>query len=84
MHRGFVTATQIFEPEVVFFLGDLFDEGKWSSAEEFSSTVQRFHSLFPFEPKIVLVGNHDIGFHYSVTSLRGSTAIKNCDAPLPL
>ena len=67
MHRGFVTATQIFEPEVVFFLGDLFDEGKWSSSEEFSSTVQRFHSLFPFEPKIVLVGNHDIGFHYSVT-----------------
>ena len=70
MHRGFVSAKQIFGPEVVFFLGDLFDEGKWSPPEEFSSTVERFHSLFPFEPKIILVGNHDIGFHYSVTGYK--------------
>lgn len=68
MHRGFVTATQFLNPDVVFFLGDLFDEGKWSREEEFKSTVERFHQLFPFNnEKIVVVGNHDIGFHYHVT-----------------
>ena len=70
MHRGFVSANQLLNPEVVFFLGDLFDEGKWSGNEEFKSTVERFHSLFPFENKenkIVVIGNHDVGFHYAVT-----------------
>ena len=70
MHRGFVSAKQIFDPELVFFLGDLFDEGKWSPPEEFTSTVQRFHSIFPFDRKVILVGNHDIGFHYSVTGYK--------------
>lgn len=69
MHRGFVTAVSYLDPETVFFLGDLFDEGKWASEAEFKVTVQRFHSLFPFDSskKIVVVGNHDIGFHYDVT-----------------
>ena len=35
MHRSFVTANQYLRPDVTFFLGDLFDEGKWSSDEEF-------------------------------------------------
>ena len=69
MHRGFVSASQLLNPEVVFFLGDLFDEGKWSRNEEFKLTVERFHSLFPFEneKKLVVIGNHDVGFHYAVT-----------------
>ena len=30
--------------------------------------MERFHSLFPSDAqKVVLVGNHDIGFHYDVT-----------------
>ena len=33
-----------------------------------SDYVDHFHSLFPYEDKkVVLVGNHDIGFHYDVT-----------------
>jgi len=68
MHRGFVTATQLLNPDVTFFLGDLFDEGKWASEQDFTDYVDRFHSLFPYEDKkVVLVGNHDIGFHYDVT-----------------
>ncbi len=67
MHRAFVTATDFLEPEVVFFLGDIFDEGKWAPEEEFDSTVDRFNRLFPFDNKIIVVGNHDIGFHYAVT-----------------
>ena len=68
MHRGFVTATQYLNPEVVFFLGDLFDEGKWSKEKEFKNTVERFHKLFPYgnngKEKIVVVGNHEIGVLY--------------------
>lgn len=35
MHRGFVTATQLLKPDITFFLGDLFDEGKWASEQDF-------------------------------------------------
>jgi len=47
--------------------GDLFDEGQWCSAEEFSYYVNRFHRLFAVPEGTqmhVVAGNHDIGFHY--------------------
>ena len=49
------------------FLGDLFDEGKWCSDAEFQDYVRRYHEMFytPFHTDTkVVVGNHDIGFHY--------------------
>lgn len=50
-------------------IGDLFDEGQWSSSTEFSQYIERFHSLFSV-PKntylYVVAGNHDIGFHYGI------------------
>lgn len=71
MHRAFSTAYYLFHPEMVIFLGDLFDEGKWCGPDEFEYYVQRFHDLFPIDPghtlSAVVAGNHDIGFHYSVT-----------------
>lgn len=33
MERAFQTALWLLQPEVVFILGDVFDEGKWSSAQ---------------------------------------------------
>jgi len=51
----------------VFLIGDLFDEGLWSSEQDFNSYVQTFKYLFSVPPEIQLytvVGNHDIGFHY--------------------
>ena len=33
MERAFQTAVWLLQPEVVFILGDIFDEGKWSSPE---------------------------------------------------
>ena len=33
MERAFQTALWLLQPEVVFILGDIFDEGKWSSPE---------------------------------------------------
>ncbi|MBN3290763.1 MPPE1 Metallophosphoesterase, partial [Polypterus senegalus] len=33
MERAFQTALWLLQPEIVFILGDIFDEGKWSSPE---------------------------------------------------
>ena len=70
MHRGFQTAQTYFRPEVSIFLGDLFDEGKWCDPDEFDGYVDRFNSLFAVsegQKVFVVVGNHDIGFHYAVS-----------------
>ena len=70
MYRSFQSARFLFEPHVVIFLGDVTDEGKWCSDQEWETTVQRFHSLFsvPSDTKLyVLAGNHDVGFHYDVS-----------------
>lgn len=67
MWRAFQTAAVLHRPEVVFVLGDLFDEGQLASEQEFQKTVDRFYSMFylPKEvPLYVVMGNHDIGFHY--------------------
>lgn len=68
MHRGFQSAMTLFRPQLVVFLGDLFDEGEWVTDKEFEAYVQRFQMLFytPEDVKVVgVVGNHDIGFHYA-------------------
>ncbi|XP_077983312.1 metallophosphoesterase 1-like [Glandiceps talaboti] len=69
MQRAFQTAITLLQPEVIFVLGDLLDEGKWSSDEEFHETVGRFKWMFRHSEDIqlhVVVGNHDIGFHHDV------------------
>ncbi|XP_067002497.1 metallophosphoesterase 1 isoform X2 [Anabrus simplex] len=70
MYRAFQTAMAIHKPDVVFVLGDLFDEGLWCSEKEFAYYVNRFNDLFevPDGTQIyVAVGNHDIGFHYGIS-----------------
>nr|XP_055037609.1 metallophosphoesterase 1-like [Misgurnus anguillicaudatus] len=70
MERAFQTSLWLFKPEVVFILGDVFDEGKWSSAEDWEDDVKRFKQIFrhPSDTElVVLTGNHDIGFHYEMT-----------------
>lgn len=67
MHRAFQTAMSLHTPDLVFVLGDVFDEGLWSSEQEFARYVARFQSLFTVPDgtgRHVVVGNHDIGFHY--------------------
>ncbi|VVC44812.1 Hypothetical protein CINCED_3A000834 [Cinara cedri] len=69
MRQSFQTALNIHAPELVFVLGDLFDEGLWSSDLDFNSYVKTFKYLFsvPHTTKLyTVVGNHDIGFHYSI------------------
>ena len=68
MHRAFVTAEGQLRPDIVFILGDLFDEGQWSDEAEFQRLQQRLHSLFPVanDRLVAVAGNHDLGFHYAI------------------
>ncbi|ODN03855.1 Metallophosphoesterase 1 [Orchesella cincta] len=71
MHRAFQTAMTLFQPEAVFFLGDVFDEGNWVNEEGFKEYVNRFHQLFSVKENgktrsFVVTGNHDMGFHYEI------------------
>uniref|UniRef100_A0A668A6V3 Metallophosphoesterase 1 n=1 Tax=Myripristis murdjan TaxID=586833 RepID=A0A668A6V3_9TELE len=69
MERAFQTALWLLRPEIVFILGDIFDEGKWSSQKVCRDDVRRFHRMFRHTTDtelVVLVGNHDIGFHYEM------------------
>lgn len=67
MRNAFQAALFLQRPDVVFILGDLFDEGDMVDQHHFQKYVQNFHKLFhasPSVPIISVAGNHDIGFHY--------------------
>ncbi|KAI8118027.1 putative metallophosphoesterase 1 [Lucilia cuprina] len=69
MRRAFQAAMLLHKPDVVFVLGDLFDEGDMVDHEDFEEYVRRFRSHFhapPSIPVISAVGNHDVGFHYKM------------------
>ncbi|XP_054443320.1 metallophosphoesterase 1 isoform X2 [Pteronotus mesoamericanus] len=73
MERAFQTALWLLQPEVVFILGDIFDEGKWSSPQAWADDVARFQKMFRHPPHVqlkVVAGNHDIGFHYQMDTYR--------------
>lgn len=71
MKQSFHAANFLFAPDVVFILGDLFDEGDSVEDPEFYDYVSRFHDIFnvPKKTRIISVaGNHDVGFHYRMYS----------------
>ena len=52
--------------------GDLLDEGKWCGDSEFQEHVERFNTMFSVPSgtqRHLVVGNHDIGFHYMSVGL---------------
>ncbi|KAK9879564.1 hypothetical protein WA026_006633 [Henosepilachna vigintioctopunctata] len=78
MYRAFQTSVHTLQPELVFVLGDIMDEGFYCSLEEFDKYVHRFKQLFavPENTKLyTVVGNHDIGFHYEIRSFRNQMFI---------
>ncbi|GLV41541.1 Post-GPI attachment to proteins 5 [Carabus blaptoides fortunei] len=84
MRRAFQTALTLHQPELVFILGDITDEGLWCSDTEFQTYVDRFHQLFavPEATKLyVVVGNHDIGFHYGISPYLNQRFVSAFDAP---
>lgn len=69
MRNAFETAISIHQPEVVFILGDLFEDGEYVDSDYFQKYLLRFHQVFEAPSHIKVysaIGNHDIGFHYSL------------------
>ncbi|KAJ9585291.1 hypothetical protein L9F63_002921, partial [Diploptera punctata] len=84
MYRAFQTAMTLHKPDVVFVLGDLFDEGLWCSEKEFAYYVNRFNDLFRVSEgtqMFVVVGNHDVGFHYGISPYLHERFSSAFDAP---
>lgn len=44
--RGYHQALRHLKPDMIIFLGDLFDEGFTATDEEYSATVARFRKIF--------------------------------------
>ncbi|XP_015173959.1 PREDICTED: metallophosphoesterase 1 [Polistes dominula] len=84
MYRAFQTAVTIYKPNIIFILGDIFDEGDWSNDKEFDNYVSRFHSLFSVPDDVrlyTMAGNHDIGFHYAITPYTNQRFVNKMKAP---
>ncbi|XP_052261926.1 uncharacterized protein LOC127865904 isoform X2 [Dreissena polymorpha] len=62
--KTFAHAFDYSQPDVIIFLGDLFDEGSKAFPEEYKSTLDRFQSIFPqtsYMKTIYIPGDNDIG-----------------------
>ncbi|CAI4232565.1 unnamed protein product [Auanema sp. JU1783] len=70
MSKSFEMSLRYMQPDVVFFLGDLMDEGKWTNENLFNEYADRFFTLFNNKssgvPMYFVPGNHDLGFHYEM------------------
>ena len=81
MFRSYQTALQLFNPEAVFILGDLFDEGKWANREQWERYVTTAKTIFETPEHTdfhVVIGNHDAGFHYSITKSKLTRYFQDC------
>ncbi|XP_018653818.1 proteasome catalytic subunit 3 (T01 family) [Schistosoma mansoni] len=69
MKRAFQASLYLHNPNAVIILGDILDEGKWATNDDFNYLVERFRDIFHHDKTKTLVktvvGNHDIGFHYA-------------------
>ncbi|KAL4227147.1 Metallophosphoesterase 1 [Mactra antiquata] len=84
MVRSFQASMFIHSPDVVFILGDLLDNGKVCSKEEFDYHVSRFKTMFSTPTGThteIVVGNHDVGFHYMMTDMKHNRFKTAFDAP---
>lgn len=84
MYRAFQTAMTLHKPDIIFILGDVFDEGLWVRTTEFNAYVHRFNSIFKVPDNTylyVVAGNHDMGFHYVVTPYLNQRFMDSMKAP---
>lgn len=84
MYRAFQTAMTLHSPDLVFVLGDITDEGLFCSKDKFEYYVKRFYSLFSVPSGTnmhVIVGNHDIGFHYGISPYLNERFVSAFNSP---
>lgn len=67
MKQSFRISNNLYKPDVIIFMGDLLDEGSFSSEKDFNKACDEFDRIFyvdnNIQMKIIIPGNHDIGFH---------------------
>ncbi|CAJ0602647.1 unnamed protein product [Cylicocyclus nassatus] len=62
LSKGFSHALAATKPDLIIFLGDLFDEGVEASETEIDWTTTRFFNIFDTNiPKIYISGDNDVG-----------------------
>lgn len=70
MEQAYSISNIIYQPDVVLFLGDLFDEASFSLDAAFEDASRDFDRIFPIhdnQDRIIIAGNHDVGFHNQMT-----------------
>lgn len=69
------------KPDIIVFLGDLYNDGSIATDLQFISFLRRFQTIFPFPknvPAIMIPGDNDIGkceFHFYLSYQRNSIKI---------
>lgn len=65
MEQAFSISRSVFKPDVIIFLGDIFDEASFAHDIAFEKACQDFERIFPVDIKdrIIIAGNHDVGYH---------------------
>ncbi|PIO57664.1 hypothetical protein TELCIR_20916, partial [Teladorsagia circumcincta] len=62
LSKGFAHAVSVTNPDLIIFLGDLFDEGLEASDTEVQWTINRFKAIFDTKiPTIYISGDNDVG-----------------------
>uniref|UniRef100_A0A2K5CP62 Metallophosphoesterase 1 n=1 Tax=Aotus nancymaae TaxID=37293 RepID=A0A2K5CP62_AOTNA len=70
---AFQIALWLLQPEVVFILGDVFDEGKRSTPEAWADDAEQFQKIFRHPRHVqlkVVAGNHNTGFHCAMNTYK--------------
>ncbi|VDD97274.1 unnamed protein product [Enterobius vermicularis] len=73
LKKGFSRVLRVASPDVVVFLGDLFDEGTQMTDQEFEWTLERFNKIFDMPrdiQKLYVPGDNDVGGEDSPVSER--------------
>lgn len=52
LRRTFQVALNEAKPDIIVFLGDIFDEGSVARDDEYDGYLRRFHQIFRHDPKI--------------------------------
>ncbi|KAG1659909.1 Metallophosphoesterase 1 [Nymphon striatum] len=64
LEKTFYAARKHFNPDLIIFLGDIFDQGFKASNEQFKCYIQRFSNLYKIqelEKVAIIPGDNDIG-----------------------
>lgn len=72
MKQAFRISASVFKPDLIIFMGDIFDEGFFSTNQIFEQTHKDYEDIFGQylvgQDNLMIAGNHDVGYHDRVLS----------------